>query len=197
MKHPYVAKFHNPSEETVMQFDVIVPLNDDVRLSVDDYRDKLYEIMSAHQSSKILAERKMTKIDARSETESRLRRGMERYPKVGHGTKDKPQNVQSEPKLSRAQRASRQISSTANVRSDLKISKGVGLAAVRSSNQIIKSVGEGMKMWSGCVIRPTEKPTRKRPIDRNNLYSSFNSYNKSHGIITQSALTELRAAGIR
>ena len=180
-----------------MPFDVVIPLNDDVRLSVDDYRDKLYEIMSAHQCSRISTEKNVTKSDARSQTESRLCRGPERYVKVGHGTKDKAHNVRSEPKLSRAQRMCGQTSSTANVRFDSKTCKGAELAAVRSSTQIVKSVGDGANTWSGCAIRPAEKPTRKRTIETNNLYSSFNSYNRSHGIITQSALNELRAAGIR
>lgn len=44
LKHPYVARFHNPEEEPSMDYDVIPALNDDVQLSVEEYRVKLYEV---------------------------------------------------------------------------------------------------------------------------------------------------------
>lgn len=47
LKHPFVARFHNPEEEPSMDYDVIPALNDDVQLSVEEYRVKLYEV-SAH-----------------------------------------------------------------------------------------------------------------------------------------------------
>ncbi|XP_071964033.1 extracellular signal-regulated kinase 2-like isoform X2 [Antedon mediterranea] len=45
LEHPYVARFHNPEEETSLDYDVIPPLDDDVQLSVNEYREKLYEMM--------------------------------------------------------------------------------------------------------------------------------------------------------
>lgn len=47
LKHPFVARFHNPEEEPSMDYDVIPALNDDVQLTVEEYRVKLYEV-SAH-----------------------------------------------------------------------------------------------------------------------------------------------------
>ena len=44
LEHPYVAKFHNLSEEHSLLYDVIPPVDDDVQLSVAEYRDKLYEV---------------------------------------------------------------------------------------------------------------------------------------------------------
>lgn len=44
LKHPFVARFHNPEEEPSMDYDVIPALNDDVQLSVEEYRVKLYEV---------------------------------------------------------------------------------------------------------------------------------------------------------
>ena len=44
LKHPFVARFHNPEEEPCMDYDVIPALNDDVQLSVEEYRVKLYEV---------------------------------------------------------------------------------------------------------------------------------------------------------
>ena len=45
LSHPYVIKFHNPAASKVMKRDIIPPLSDDVQLSIDQYRDKLYEII--------------------------------------------------------------------------------------------------------------------------------------------------------
>lgn len=43
LKHPFVARFHNPDEEPSMDYDVIPALDDDVQLTVEEYRVKLYE----------------------------------------------------------------------------------------------------------------------------------------------------------
>ena len=45
LTHPYVYKFHNPAVERTLTDDVIPPLSDDVQLSIDQYRCKLYEII--------------------------------------------------------------------------------------------------------------------------------------------------------
>lgn len=44
LAHPYVAKFHNPEEEISLDYDIVPPLDDDVQLSVEEYRVKLYEV---------------------------------------------------------------------------------------------------------------------------------------------------------
>ncbi|XP_072017572.1 extracellular signal-regulated kinase 2-like isoform X2 [Amphiura filiformis] len=43
LKHPYVKRFSNPAEEIALDYDVVPPLDDDVQLSVNEYRRKLYE----------------------------------------------------------------------------------------------------------------------------------------------------------
>lgn len=45
LEHPYVAKFHNPAREPSLNYDVILPVDDDVKLSVVQYRNKLYEMI--------------------------------------------------------------------------------------------------------------------------------------------------------
>ena len=46
IRHPYVSKFFNPkTESSVCQRDVRPPIDDDVQLSIDQYRQKLYEII--------------------------------------------------------------------------------------------------------------------------------------------------------
>ncbi|KAM6899558.1 mitogen-activated protein kinase 15 [Xenentodon cancila] len=45
LQHPYVAKFHNPAKEPALNYDVVLPVDDDVQLSVVQYRNKLYEMI--------------------------------------------------------------------------------------------------------------------------------------------------------
>uniref|UniRef100_H2YYZ9 Mitogen-activated protein kinase 15 n=1 Tax=Ciona savignyi TaxID=51511 RepID=H2YYZ9_CIOSA len=42
LSHPYVAKFHSSREESMLDYDVLPPLDDDIQLSVAEYRCKLY-----------------------------------------------------------------------------------------------------------------------------------------------------------
>ncbi|XP_050187100.1 mitogen-activated protein kinase 15 isoform X2 [Myiozetetes cayanensis] len=44
LQHPYVNRFHCPSREPSLDYNVVLPLGDDVQLSVADYRNKLYEL---------------------------------------------------------------------------------------------------------------------------------------------------------
>ena len=44
LRHPYVSRFHNTAEEISLNYDVVPPLSDDVQLTVDEYRAKLYEV---------------------------------------------------------------------------------------------------------------------------------------------------------
>ena len=45
LRHPYVSRFHNTAEEISLNYDVVPPLSDDVQLTVDEYRTKLYEVL--------------------------------------------------------------------------------------------------------------------------------------------------------
>ncbi|KAM8811129.1 mitogen-activated protein kinase 15 [Eudromia elegans] len=45
LQHPYVKRFHCPAREPSLSYDVILPLDDDIQLSVAEYRNKLYEII--------------------------------------------------------------------------------------------------------------------------------------------------------
>ncbi|XP_038159150.1 mitogen-activated protein kinase 15 isoform X1 [Cyprinodon tularosa] len=52
LQHPYVARFHNPAKEPALGYDVVLAVDDDVQLSVVQYRNKLYEMIlerRAHQ----------------------------------------------------------------------------------------------------------------------------------------------------
>ncbi|NXR03419.1 MK15 kinase, partial [Sagittarius serpentarius] len=45
LQHPYVKRFHCPDREPCLDYDVILPLDDDIQLSVAEYRNKLYEMI--------------------------------------------------------------------------------------------------------------------------------------------------------
>eukprot|EP01051_Picozoa_sp_SAG22_P006982 SAG22_NODE_476_length_9995_cov_9.488480_4_plen_279_part_00 len=42
MGHPYVAKFHDPANEPTLDKPVAIPIDDNTKFSIADYRDKLY-----------------------------------------------------------------------------------------------------------------------------------------------------------
>eukprot|EP00127_Corallochytrium_limacisporum_P001439 Clim_evm1s56 gene=Clim_evmTU1s56 len=43
LQHPYLSRFHNPADEPVMNHEVVISLDDNVKLSIQEYRNKLYE----------------------------------------------------------------------------------------------------------------------------------------------------------
>ncbi|NXK45932.1 MK15 kinase, partial [Chauna torquata] len=45
LQHPYVKRFHCAAREPSLDYDVILPLGDDIQLSVAEYRNKLYEMI--------------------------------------------------------------------------------------------------------------------------------------------------------
>ncbi|XP_016352367.1 extracellular signal-regulated kinase 2-like [Sinocyclocheilus anshuiensis] len=52
LQHPYVSKFHNPAREPSLVYDVILPVDDDIQISVTQYRNKLYEMILEKRASR-------------------------------------------------------------------------------------------------------------------------------------------------
>uniref|UniRef100_A0A7S1T7A9 Mitogen-activated protein kinase n=1 Tax=Tetraselmis chuii TaxID=63592 RepID=A0A7S1T7A9_9CHLO len=42
LRHPYVAQFHNAAEEPSCSRTVTIPINDNTKYSISEYREKLY-----------------------------------------------------------------------------------------------------------------------------------------------------------
>jgi len=42
LKHPYVAQFHNPDDEPVCSKRINIPIDDNQKFAIRDYRNKLY-----------------------------------------------------------------------------------------------------------------------------------------------------------
>uniref|UniRef100_A0A4X2MEP8 Mitogen-activated protein kinase 15 n=1 Tax=Vombatus ursinus TaxID=29139 RepID=A0A4X2MEP8_VOMUR len=46
LRHPYVRRFHCPAKEPALEYEVILPIDDGVQLSVLEYRNRLYKVTS-------------------------------------------------------------------------------------------------------------------------------------------------------
>lgn len=193
LEHSYVSKFHETSEEIVMNSSVITPLNDDIRLSIDDYRNKLYELISSHNHNnqtrfvRNLKNSKTLQPIVQHEIKKRVTKE-DPFAKHHCHFKEKTWQIQSEPKLGQ-----QKIKTTNNTKSDSKISKQT--ISFPLEQNTFKCCRKSLN--SSETISKDAAHTRKKMNSKSNIYVSFNSYNPSHGIITQSALMELRAAGIR
>ena len=42
LKHPYVAQFHNPDDEPICTKKINIPIDDNQKFAIRDYRNKLY-----------------------------------------------------------------------------------------------------------------------------------------------------------
>lgn len=188
LEHPYIAKFHDPSEEISMKSNAIIPFDDDVRLSVEDYRNKLYEIMSSprHRSVKV----SHLTPGLRNDVNYRLAKSTERYLK-GHLYKQSYAS-QSEPKMSNFPKPP----NVANIKSDSKV---LTKCNIRFPRELCKLQAGGdcnrVKLKSRSELMG--KNCKKMDSSKCLYNGGFNSYNRNHGIISQSALTELKAAGLR
>ncbi|XP_027713428.1 mitogen-activated protein kinase 15 isoform X2 [Vombatus ursinus] len=45
LRHPYVRRFHCPAKEPALEYEVILPIDDGVQLSVLEYRNRLYKMI--------------------------------------------------------------------------------------------------------------------------------------------------------
>lgn len=191
LDHEYVSRFHDPLQEIAMQCTVTIPLNDDIRLSVDDYRNKLYELMSTHTKVNINKSVCVKQKLIVPEVYSKVSKNAEKYIKSHVTTKDKSYISLSEPKMNNQKL---HWSHTANIRSDSKVVKNPNLSVSQKQRiESVKAAGDAR----GFMKSNTEVPKRRITPNKNTVYTSFNSFNKNHGIITQSALMELKAAGCR
>lgn len=183
-----------------MDANVIIPLNDDIRLSVDDYRNKLYEIMASHNTSRakpIQSKSLHTKIIP--DVRPKVAKDTERYIKARcHQTKEKPYNTQSEPRIFNKTKLPRTVIN----KSDSKLSKQIVQMPIET--KVSRAYGDHVKKQAHSSTEIIDQMNAKGKVNRktmmcskSNVYPPFNSYNQTHGIITQSALMELKAAGMR
>jgi mitogen-activated protein kinase 15 len=66
LEHPYVTQFHNPAEEIIFDKTIVIPINDNKKMSVATYREELYtSIIKVNVESK--KERSVKKVKAAKE----------------------------------------------------------------------------------------------------------------------------------
>jgi len=102
LEHPYVAPFHNPAEELICEKTIIIPINDNKKMSVATYRDELYtSIIKVNAETKkeksmikvkSAREKKITRKDSRKKTSSKKGSTTTKKTKKGPSTTKKPKD---------------------------------------------------------------------------------------------------------
>lgn len=205
-------RYRNKSSEISLDRNIVPPLNDDVRLSIDDYRNKLYELMSHDLTPKRTSSLKRTTIKYATEPRKpevvKVRSSpmpvrdivYDKTFKHPNPVREKPYPVQSDTKIRYGD--SRPKLAAVTIKSDSRIP-----TIAPRSNIIFQGIVPRQRHSVGD-LRSTEvrhspaeikEKSRKKILNvkTNVVYSSpFNSYNTNHGIITASALRELKS-GVR
>ncbi|NXC29245.1 MK15 kinase, partial [Campylorhamphus procurvoides] len=70
LQHPYVNRFSCPAREPSLDYNVVLPLGDDVQLSVAEYRNKLYEMILEKKSRSLPKEQGQRENTQLSQSES-------------------------------------------------------------------------------------------------------------------------------
>ncbi|XP_064625084.1 extracellular signal-regulated kinase 2-like isoform X2 [Lineus longissimus] len=108
LRHPYVARFHNKADEPSIDHEVVPPINDDVQLTVGEYRTKLYEMIlekkaDRRQKRKDDQEKRRAESAAREARQARdygESRAARDYADSGdHYNENRPSNMSSSPKM--------------------------------------------------------------------------------------------------
>mmetsp|Transcript_32130 Transcript_32130/g.44551 ORF Transcript_32130/g.44551 Transcript_32130/m.44551 type:complete len:375 (+) Transcript_32130:260-1384(+) len=77
LKHPYVAQFHNPNDEPHCDHIVTIPINDNTKYSISEYRDKLYSeiVKRKKELRRRMREREQSRSRSRQESRNESRHG--------------------------------------------------------------------------------------------------------------------------
>ncbi|NP_001018581.2 mitogen-activated protein kinase 15 [Danio rerio] len=112
LRHPYVSKFHNPSSEPSLLYDVILPVDDDVQLSVTQYRNKLYEMI----------------------VEKRASRQMQKQPHIRQKLEEKPAEVHVDGGLTRSSEADGSVKPPSHLRLVKRNQESAGVLPAEGAN---------------------------------------------------------------
>lgn len=187
-----------------MNRNVVPPLDDDVRLSIDDYRNKLYELMSHHPvyHSKSIPLWKHTKSASETSTKEIVK------------TRTSPNLIRNQSKSSTKDKYSaksdlvkRYYASPNETKIEPKIKPSPVLIKPESKIPTVKQsyITPPQKIVSyKCSLNDSIKinhinsknEDRSKKLSTYKYTSPYNSYSHNHGIITASALRELKT-GVR
>jgi len=70
LKHPYVAQFHNDGDEPVCEREIKITIDDDVKYTIEDYRNQVYTDIMARRKEKNRL-RKLAKKDSKKSSHSK------------------------------------------------------------------------------------------------------------------------------
>ncbi|CAD6197380.1 unnamed protein product, partial [Caenorhabditis auriculariae] len=170
--HPYVVQFHNPADEPALNYEVNLPLPDHIQLSIDDYRNRLYEMMSAKkthirriQHDKIRFEDQKRFSDERSSEESRTAEA--RAPIAQAECSDTDYDT--------ARSVARAASVDKNGSSHESSSGTLRERAQSADSRTFKGNSSGKQSATS-----TSKQPRRRSIDRPRLFSGLKSSKLMH-----------------
>jgi len=90
LSHSYVAKFHSSRNEITLDYDVLPPLDDDIQLTVAEYRNKLYEM--------ILEKKQMARRQRRTTSSQDQMREERHHDSSGERRSRNSENPPSEPR---------------------------------------------------------------------------------------------------
>ncbi|KAF5832577.1 mitogen-activated protein kinase 5 [Dunaliella salina] len=87
LEHPYMANFHNPADEPVSNKVIVLPISDNTKYTVQEYRDRLYaEILKKKREMHRMIKEKESSWAARQGAVSRGDSGRTRAHADGHGS---------------------------------------------------------------------------------------------------------------
>ncbi|KAM3909881.1 mitogen-activated protein kinase 15-like [Leptodactylus fuscus] len=102
LEHPYVRRFHSVAREPALDYDVILPLDDDIQLSVAEYRNKLYEMILERKINTRRQKREILKEGsepaAKSPEDSNCTRAKDTAPPIPNTSHGKTAMSESAPK---------------------------------------------------------------------------------------------------
>ncbi|XP_046681901.1 mitogen-activated protein kinase 15 [Homalodisca vitripennis] len=200
LRHPYIARFHNASNEPALVTSIVPLLRDDVQLSVDEYRNKLYKVISRTERKtnkpcvKTDTNRKLSEPVMRAQTSRHTRRPIPTETVVVHKTPVPPRTATSNP----ARPSLVRRSSTGSYHSSHPSSiAGVGhrdtvtLTTIKetvTATQTPAIINKGPRL-----VKPKATAGLSSYIGRASVKeaSQYSSYDQKYGYITASELQDL------
>ncbi|CAH2242971.1 mitogen-activated protein kinase 15 [Pararge aegeria] len=208
LHHEYVAKFHREKDEPILPSDVLLPLRDDKQMSVDDYRNKLYSIMAkgfqnhTSQLRKTHSSKSQTlAATTKSKSFQEASDLTKSYAKLKHSSVSADQKIRPKPKP--VDKPLKEFRSDQSIGKPLKATK---LFENRGHH-------EWMENCHGDYFQPVNRQSPsdagymsggKKIVQQRRNSTSFSTItiggdgygfgNQKHGVITASALMDLRTS---
>ncbi|XP_043489876.1 mitogen-activated protein kinase 15 [Polistes fuscatus] len=179
LEHPYVASFHRRGNEPSRTTSVVPLLRDDVQLSVEEYRNKLYAMMDEkHRKHKNMSKARVRRLSEhiRKETYNSTNNG---NFVVGQGDGTTSKNLRSSCGDLRNNKNSLQTSQQTNARASLANRKVITVSQSRSGDDDSVRVGKTRIINTSGNISIQDNSKNNRHYGKNP--TSQYAYNLSNG----------------